>query len=177
MTRPRSLRTVPPLRRSRGIRPAVAPPSFRALSPGTNLGAMFGIDIDTHCAVPPNPGGTGNYWNGDWFLDAVKCQLSNNLMTSGEGLAAVLQQVVSIQGPPRSKSGQAPRIDKDIFHPSIHAEFSPLDPENLTVLVGSGVEYSLYLEILMNRPWLRNTFASQMGAIKTAAIAGLGTEV
>lgn len=148
---------------------------------GGNAGGGRGGSPPAAPPLPPPPGGSGNYWNGDWFIDAVRSQLSANLLQAGNDLTDELREVVSIPGPPRSRPGQPPHIDTDVFHPSIRAEYNPEDPEGLTVVVGSDEEYSLYLELgtgrMAARPWLRNTFAARQDAIKQTAIAGLGTPV
>ena len=71
-------------------------------------------------------------------------------------------------------------MDTRALRDSTRAELNEEDPDGLTALIGSDVEYALYLELgtarMGARPWLRNTFAGELDTMKQTAIAGLGTE-
>lgn len=96
-------------------------------------------------------------WQGDEFFESVRGQIRANLATAADVLKADLKETIGIQGPPRSVSGEAPRMDSQDLYKSIRVAGPTDNGDSITAQAGTDLYYGAKLELEMNRPWLAST--------------------
>lgn len=93
-------------------------------------------------------------WNGDAVADKFRSKLASNITNASGFLQERMAYTIGIQGPPRSKAGEAPHIDTGKLIESLYVE---MDAESLVARIGTTVEYGAYLERgtdrMAPRPW------------------------
>lgn len=131
-------------------------------------------------------------WYGDEFLKETDAAFANGLASAGEFAVSQIRQSISVSShglsvektatghfsrvhyaANRSLPGQPPHVDTGALISSMTYE---IDPENLQVLIGSPLEYALYLElgtrIMAPRPFLRRGLADNAVQIVQIATGG-----
>lgn len=90
------------------------------------------------------------------FESALRQKLADNLTDAIIFLNEEIKDKISVQGPPRSVSGEAPHRDTGALIDSIRHEDA--DETGLTATSFIDVPYGVVLETEMNRPFIVNTF-------------------
>ena len=89
----------------------------------------------------------GNFtWNGDAFLDAIEREYSARLDAAAQVLADKTRELLSVQGPPRSKPGEPSHKDSGDMYDSITVRGSGLVRQ-----VGSPLDYYVYQNLGIGR--------------------------
>ena|ERR1700735_2803378 len=99
-------------------------------------------------------------WTGDSFFDSIRDRIGNGVTKAADTLSQRLTEKVSTPGPPRSKAGEAPHIDKNKLHGQM--TFDPEDGEpDPEARAGTTRPYGVYLEKgtsrMAARPWALST--------------------
>lgn len=89
------------------------------------------------------------------FESALRQKLADNLTDAIIFLNEEIKDKISVQGPPRSVSGEAPHRDTGALIDSIWHEDA--DEAGLTATSGSSVDYATILEVTMDRPYWVST--------------------
>ena len=86
-------------------------------------------------------------WHGDTIYEQRRSQFAAQVQIAGDGLSEQMKSTVGVDGPPRSLPGEPPHTDTTDLQQSIGSTLDESDPDRPRAIVGSGIEYGIYLEL------------------------------
>lgn len=115
-------------------------------------------------------------WHGDEFFSGITQQITSGVAEASLTLQGKMKELISIQGPPRSKPGEAPHKDTSQLYESIEAIGPAVQGDLVVASVGTSVEYGILLEYgtskMAARPWLTRSLRENQSVIAAQIVGG-----
>ncbi len=113
-------------------------------------------------------------WHGDEFFSSITQRVSSGVAEAAQTLQGKMKELISIQGPPRSKAGEAPHKDTGDLYASIQTIGPAVQGDLVIASVGTALPYGIMLEYGTNkmaaRPWLTRSLRENQSAIAAQII-------
>jgi hypothetical protein len=115
-------------------------------------------------------------WHGDEFFSGITQRITAGVAEASLTLKSKMKELISIQGPPRSKPGEAPHKDTSRLYNSIQAIGPAVQGDQVIASVGTDVPYGIMLEYgtsrMAARPWLTRSLRENQSQIAKQIIGG-----
>lgn len=98
-----------------------------------------------------------SHWHGDDFFTQVRDRVTGGIGTAAEEIRDGLKMLIGIQGPPRSRPGEAPHRDSGDLQASITTDGPYTSGDMVYAGIGTALQYGYDLEMGIGvgvRPWL-----------------------
>lgn len=96
-------------------------------------------------------------WHGDDFFTQVADRVTGGIGTAAEEIRDGLKVLIGIQGPPRSRPGEAPHRDTGDLQASVTTDGPYTSGDVVYAGIGTALQYGYDLELgigVAARPWL-----------------------
>ena len=116
-------------------------------------------------------------WHGDEFFTGIRQRITSGVEQAALTLKTAMQELISVQGPPRSSPGEAPHKDTGDLYASIQAIGPVVQGDLVVASVGTDLRYGILLEYgtsrMAARPWLSRALRQTQTQL-AAQIVGRG---